>query len=123
MDKTLQKVTKDRKRQETARKCREKYMNKLQESILNEAKIGGEDTSNADNEATNATNSVNAYATSSTTRSSDTYIYGVDIVAVLTIGACVFFAYKKKSSQAVKKEQLIEEQQQPKKPPKRRNML
>ena len=29
MDKTLQKVTKDRKRQETARKCREKYMNKL----------------------------------------------------------------------------------------------
>ena len=37
MDKTLE-VTKDPKRVEAARKGREKYMNKLKESILNDAK-------------------------------------------------------------------------------------
>ena len=36
MDKTQQKVTKDHKRQEAV--CREKCMNKLKESILNDAK-------------------------------------------------------------------------------------
>ena len=36
MDKTQQKVTKDHKRQEAV--CREKFMNKLKESILNDAK-------------------------------------------------------------------------------------
>ena len=51
------------------------------------------------------------------------YIYGVGIVAVLTIGVCVCFTYNKKSSQAVNKEQVKEEQQQTIKPPKRRNML
>ena len=38
MDKTSQKVTKDRKRAEAARKGRENYMNKLKESILNDVK-------------------------------------------------------------------------------------
>ena len=38
MDKTSNKVTKDPKRVETAHKGREKYMNKLKESILNYAK-------------------------------------------------------------------------------------
>ena len=38
MDKTSQKITKDPKRQETLRKGREKYINKLKESILNDAK-------------------------------------------------------------------------------------
>ena len=38
MDKTSQKVTKDRKRVEAARKSRENYMNKLKESILNDVK-------------------------------------------------------------------------------------
>ena len=28
-----------------------------------------------------------------TTRSNDTYVYGVGILAVLAIGVCVFFAY------------------------------
>ena len=56
MDKTSEKVTKDRKRVEAARKGREKYMNKLKESILNDAKKGSRDTSNASNETTNASN-------------------------------------------------------------------
>ena len=38
MEKTSQKVTKDPKRVETARKCRENYKNKLKESILNDEK-------------------------------------------------------------------------------------
>ena len=38
MDKTSEKVTKDPKHVEAARKGREKYMNKLKESILNDAK-------------------------------------------------------------------------------------
>ena len=49
MDKTSQKVTKDPKRIETARKGREKYMNKLKESIFNKAKKGSGDTINASN--------------------------------------------------------------------------
>ena len=36
MEKTSQKITKDPKRVEAARKCRENYMNKLKESILND---------------------------------------------------------------------------------------
>ena len=58
----------------------------------------------------------------STTRSIDTYIYSVGVVAVLAMGTCVFLAYNKRSSQTVNKEQ-IKEQQQLIKPPKLRNML
>ena len=42
MDKTPEKVTKDPKHVETARKGREKYTNKLKESILNNVKKVGE---------------------------------------------------------------------------------
>ena len=56
MDKTSQKVTKDPRRVEAARKGRENYMNKLRENILNDAKTGSEDTSNANNETTSTTN-------------------------------------------------------------------
>ena len=38
MDKTSKKVTKDPKHVDAARKGREKHMNKLKESILNDAK-------------------------------------------------------------------------------------
>lgn len=38
MDKKSQKVRKDPKRQDAARKCREKYMDKFKESISNNAK-------------------------------------------------------------------------------------
>ena len=43
MDKTSEKVTKDPKHVEAVRKGREKYMNKLKESTLNDAKKGGGD--------------------------------------------------------------------------------
>ena len=47
------------------------------------------------------------------------HIYSVGIVAILAMGACVFFAYNKKS--AANKEKANEEQ--PMKPPKRCNMI
>ena len=94
MNKTSQKVTKDPKRVEAPRKCRENYMNKLKKSILNDAKKGSGDTSNASNETNNTTNIATTPANSTTnTVTSDTYIYGVGKLAVLTIGVCVFFPY------------------------------
>ena len=55
---------------------------------------------------------------SHTTRSNDTYVYGVGILAVLAIGVCVFFACN--TSQAKNKKQANEKKDQP---PKRRHML
>ena len=46
MDKTPEKATKDPRRVEAARKGRENYMNKLKESILNDARKGSAGTSN-----------------------------------------------------------------------------
>ena len=123
MDKTPEKVRRDKdpKSVEAAHKGREKYMNKLNKSILNDVKKGSGDTTNASNEATSATNNASNETTSvtntATTRSNDTYVYGVGIFAVLVIGACVFFAYN--TSQA--KKQANEEKQD--QPPKQRPML
>ena len=112
MDKTSQKVTKYPKRVEAARKGRENYMNKLKESIFNDVKKGSGDTSNARNETTSATNTATTPANGTTnTALSDTYIYGVGIIAVLTIGVCAFFAYK--TSEAANKKQVNEKQDQP----------
>ena len=97
MDKTPEKVTEDPKRVETARKGREKYMNKFKESILNDVKKGKGDFTNTSNEATSATNNASNETTSvtntATTRPNYTYDYGVGIIAVVGIGVCIFFAY------------------------------
>ena len=66
MDKTSEKVTKDPKRVEVAHKGREKYMNKLKESILNDAKKGSGDTTNVSNETTNETTNASNETTSAT---------------------------------------------------------
>ena len=81
---------KDTKRQKAARKDMEKHINKLKESILNYAKnvvkmIVIQKTKSAKPGATIST-------ISATTRSKDTYSYGVGIIAFLTIGIYVFFA-------------------------------
>ena len=93
LNKTSRKVTKDPKRVEPARKARENC--RIKENILNYAKQGGGDASNASNKTTSATNTATASASSTTStatkRSSDTYVYGIGILAVLAIGVCVFF--------------------------------
>ena len=99
MDKTPQKVTKNPKRVEAARKGRENYVNKFKESILKDVKkdirdtrnAGSETTSvtsNTSNETTSATNTATSTNNTVTTRSNDTYVYvyGVGIFAVLAIG-------------------------------------
>ena len=88
MDKTSQKVTKDPKCVEVACKGRKNYMNKLKESILNDANKGGGDTSNASNETNSSVNQhcqppVTSTSSNATTRPSDTYVYGTGILAVL----------------------------------------
>ena len=85
-------------------------MNKLKENILDDRKKGGEDTSNASNKTTSTTNTATAPTTSTTStataRSSDTYIYGVGVFAVLSIGVCVFFTYNKKAGQVIHEEHI-----------------
>ena len=49
-----------------------------------------------------------------TGQSNDTYVYHVGILAVLAIGACVFFTYTKKAGQLIHEQPII---------PIRRNML
>ena len=49
-----------------------------------------------------------------TGQSNDTYVYRVGILAVLAIGACVFFTFNKKAGQLIHKQPII---------PIRRNML
>ena len=77
---------KDPKRQKAACKDKENYIKKVKESILNKAtNDGSRDTSNESNDATNASTSATTSAANAITISSNTYIYGVGIVAVLTI--------------------------------------
>ena len=112
MDKTPQKVTKDKdtKRIDAGRKRKKNFIKKMKENILNDAKQGGGDTNNSINETTGVTNVT-------TTRSNDTYAYSIGILAVLAIGVCIFFVYK--ASQAKNKRQANEKQDRP---PKRRHM-
>ena len=87
-------------------------MNKLKESILNDAKKGSGDTSNATNETTSSGITATIPATSNaTTRLNDTYVYGVGMLAVLAIGVCVFFAYN--TFQSKNKKLINEKQDQP----------
>ena len=107
MDKTSQKVTKDKdpKRVDAGCKGSENFMKKMKENILNYAKGGGDTinssnetishTTNSSNKTTsarnNASNETTSITNTTTTRSNDTYVYGVGILAVIPIGVCVFF--------------------------------
>ena len=99
MDKTWQKVTKDKdsERVDAGRKDRENFMKKMKENILDDAKKGGGDTANSSNETasstSNSSNKTTSVTNTTTTRWNDTYVYGAGIIAVLAIGVCVFFAY------------------------------
>ena len=136
MDETSEKVTKDPKGVDAACKGREKYMSKLRESILNDAEKGGGNTTNASNEITSPTNNASnetISATSTTTTpatstnnttttiSNDTYVYGVGILVVLAIGACVFFSYQAKNKTQVNDCRTAQHEQ--KQLPKRCHML
>ena len=130
MDKTSKKVTKDPKRQERGKKSHETYMKRLKEKILEDNQLP---TPPPTDEPTPSNSSSIGDPTSSTssstgdpmrsmpfhtTRSNDTYVYGVGILAVLAIGVCVFFTYN--TFQPKNKKQINEKNNQPLK---RRHML
>ena len=121
MEKTSKKVTKDPKPVDAARKGREKYMNKLKESILNDAKKGDGDTTNASNETTSATNTATTHATS--TRSNDTYVYDVGTLTVLAFGVCIFFTYQAKNKKQANDLSTAQHKQKQYQPPKQRHTL
>ena len=128
MDITSKKVTKDPKGVDAARKGREKYMNKLKKSILNDAKKGGRDTTNTSNETNNASNETTSATNTATThanstRSNGTYAYDVGMLAVLAIGVCVFFTYQVKNKKQANDRSTAQHEQKQYQPPKRRHML
>ena len=94
MDKTSVKVTKDPKRQERGRRSHETYMKRLNKEILKDNQLFTSSSMDNPMPSTPSSTDNSTPSTSfSTTRSSGTYIYGIGILAVLAIGACVFFAY------------------------------
>ena len=96
MDRTSGKLPKDAKCIEAARKGREKYMNSLKESFLNDARKGSRDTTNTSNETTSRNTNASHETTSPTTgaitiRSNGAYIYSVGTLVVLAIDVRTFF--------------------------------
>ena len=96
MDRTSGKLSKYAKCIKAARKGREKYMNNLKESFLNDARKGTRDTTNRSNETTSRNTNASHETTSPTTgaitiRSNGAYTYNVGTLVVLAIDVCAFF--------------------------------
>ena len=61
---------------------------------------------------------------SNITRSNDTYVYGIGMLAVLAIGVCVFFTYSQAKNKKQDNDHLMAQPEQKKdQPPKRHHML
>ena len=124
MDKTSEKVTKDPKRQERDKTSHETFMKRLKEKILEDNQLPIPSLTDRRTPSTPSstprTSSSTGDSTPSTpshaTRSNDTYVYGVGMLAVYAIGVCVIFAYS-----TLQPKKLINEKQD--QPPKRRHML
>ena len=130
MDKTSKKVTKDPKRQERGKKSHETYMKRLKEKILEDNQVVPKpSTFSSTSDPTPSTSSSTGDTTPSmpshTTRSNDTYVYGVGMLAVLAIGVCVFFSYNTFPKNEKQDNDRLAAQHEQKKdqPPKRRHMF
>ena len=108
MDKTSEKVTKDRKGQERGKKSHEAYIKRLKQKMPEDNQLltpsptdkatpstssSTPPTSSSTGDSTPSTTTMPSTTLSHTARPNDTYVYGVGIVAVLAIGVCVFFGY------------------------------
>ena len=102
--------------------CMKRLKNIPRDNQLSTSSSTDNSTPSTSSFTSNSTPSTSSFKDNFITRSSDTYIYGLGIVAFPAIGGCVYFAYDKKLSQAANKEQANKEQQQPIKPPKQRSM-
>ena len=101
MDKTSEKVTKDPERQEQGKESHHTYMKRLKEEILEDNQLPTlsptdrfmPSTSSSTPPTPSSTGDPKPSIPSHTTRSIDTYVHGVGILAVLAIGVCVFSTY------------------------------
>ena len=102
-------------------------MKRLKEKILEDNQMTTSSTSSSTSDPTPSTSSSTGDPTPSTpshtTRSNDTYVYGVGILAVLAIGVCVFFAYQAKNEKQDNDRSTAQHEQKKDQPPKRRHML
>ena len=114
MDKTSEKVTKNPQRQKRGKKSHETYMKrtkknkKLEDNQL--PTTSPMDTSTPSTPSSmpltsSSTGDPTPSTPSHSTRSNDTYPYGVAILAVLAIGVCVFFPFQGKNEKNVNKKQ------------------
>ena len=137
MDKASNNATKDPRRVEQGKKLYEICMKRLKEKILEDNQSPTSSTSSATCDphlplvtphilhlpTCDSTSSTSSH----TTRSNDTYVYGVGKLTVLPIVVCVFFAYN--TSQAKNKKQANDHpaaqlnEQKKDQPSKRRPML
>ena len=99
MDKTSKKVTKDPKRQERGKKSHETYMKRLKEKIMEDNQVARPSTSSSTGDPTTST-------PCHATRSNDTYVYNVGILAVLAIGVCVFILRLKIKNKSMSKKRI-----------------
>ena len=119
MDKTSEKVTKDPERQEQGKESHHTYMKRLKEKILEDNQLPTlsptdrfmPSTSSSTPPSPSSTGDPKPSIPIHTTRSIDTYVHGVGILAVLAIGVCVFSTYN--ASQGKNKKTVNEKQDQP----------
>ena len=94
-------------------------MKKLKEKILQDNQLPTPSPTDRPTPSTSPSTSDPTPSTPSTpshiAKSNDTYVYGVDILAVVAIGVCVFFAYNSFLPKIVNEKQY--------QTPKRRHML
>ena len=105
-------------------------MKRLKEKILEDNQMPKSSTSSSMGDPTPSTSSSTGDPTPSTpshtTRSNDTYVYGVGILAVFVIGVCVFFAYNTplaKNKNQANDCPTAQHEHKKDQPPKRRHML
>ena len=117
MGKTSEKVKKDPRRVEQSKRSYERRMKRLKEQILEEHQPPTPSISSSTSNPTSSTSSSTCDPTSShATRSNDTYVNSVGILAILAIGVCVFFAHN-----SFQPKKLVNEKQD--QPPKLRHMF
>ena len=118
MDKTSQKVIKDPRMVEQGKKLYEMLMKRIKEAILEDNQLPTPSTSSPTCDPTPSTSSPTCDATPSHAIRSNTYVYGVGLLAVLVNGVCVFVACNTPESK--NKKQANKKKYQP---PKQRHML
>ena len=134
MDNTS-KATKDPKRQERGKEAHQTYMARMKKEILEDNQLPTPSSTSSSSSSTsnstpstssstpstssstgNSTPSTLSSTSSSAVGSNGAYIYGVGLLAILTIGGvCVFFTYNKKKERQIIHEEPIK--------PKQRHML